>query len=549
MVSRSGRLHALVLMGFLLIYIIPIGFRPLIIPDETRYAEIPREMIATGDWIVPHLNGLRYFEKPVMGYWLDALAMLAFGENPFAARFPSAMAAGLAALMVWLLIRRSAGNPNSGVMAALIFLTTFEVAGIGVFNVLDSMLAMFITMAMATFYWASQAPPGTRKEKGLLALFGMFCGMAFMTKGFLAFAVPVVTIVPYMLWSGRWKDLFRMAAIPIAAALLVSLPWAVAIHAREPDFWNYFFWEEHVRRFLAEDAQHQAPFWTYLLAFPVAALPWSPMLPAALVGLDRSQRRSTLFRYALCWFVFPLLFFSAARGKLITYILPCFPPFAILLTLGLASYFEKPHRKLFQAGEVLLAGLFTVLLVGLVVIQATDIGGLAPNKTWCKTLWLAAILIVLVGALITSLVKKQLLDKVLLIGLGTAFLLAAAQLGLPDKIIDHKSPGALLLRNASRVQPDTQLVSLSHIVKAACWYYKRDNIFVTQSGELAYGLSYPEARRRVLGLKQLRALMNAHKGKVVLVGTYEKYQLWKVHLPPPIYEDHTGPGGFVFAQY
>ena len=198
---------------------------------------------------------------------------------------------------------------------------------------------------------------------------------------------------------------------------------------------------------------------------------------------------------------------------------------------------------------MLLAGLFTVLLVGLVVIQATDIGGLAPNKTWCKTLWIAAILIVLVGALITSLVKKQLLDKVLLIGLGTAFLLAAAQLGLPDKIIDHKSPGALLLRNASRVQPDTQLVSLSHIVKAACWYYKRDNIFVTQSGELAYGLSYPEARRRVLGLKQLRALMNAHKGKVVLVGTYEKYQLWKVHLPPPIYEDHTGPGGFVFAQY
>ena len=550
MVSSSKILHILVFLGFVLIYITPIGFRPMIIPDETRYAEIPREMIATGDWISPRLNGLRYFEKPVMGYWLNALAMLAFGENPFAARFPSAMAAGLSALMVWLLIRRTGGSPNTGSIAAFIFLTTFEVAGIGVFSVLDSMLAMFITMAMTTFYWASQTPPGTRKERGLLALFGMFCGMAFLTKGFLAFAVPVVAIVPYMLWSGRWKDLFRMAGIPIAAALLVSLPWAVAIHVKEPDFWHYFLWEEHIRRFVAEDAQHQAPFWTYFLAFPVAALPWSPLLPASLVGMNRSLFQMPLFRYALCWFVFPLLFFSAAAGKLITYILPCFPPFAIGLTLGLVSYFGKPHRRAFHAGIVLLASLFAVLLVGLVVIQATGIGGMVPNKTWWKTLCLAALLLVLVGALITSLKKEPLVDKVFLIGIGTAFLLAAGQLCLPDDFLNHKAPGEFLLRNASRVHPDTRLVSFINPVRAVCWYYKRSDIFVPQGvGELGYGFDYPEARHRLLNVKQLNALIHANKGKVILIGGYEKYQYWKAYLPPPVYLDHTGPGGFAFAQY
>jgi 4-amino-4-deoxy-L-arabinose transferase len=95
--------------------------------------------------------------------------------------------------------------------------------------------------------------------------------MAFLTKGFLAFAVPVVAIVPYLIWAGRWKDLLRMAAIPIAAAVLVSLPWAIAVHLKAPDYWNYFFWQEHVKRFMAEDAQHKAPFWTYFWPFP-----WPP---------------------------------------------------------------------------------------------------------------------------------------------------------------------------------------------------------------------------------------------------------------------------------
>jgi hypothetical protein len=256
----------------------------MVVPDEVRYGEISREMIATGDWVVPRLNGLRYFEKPVMGYWLNGLSMLAFGANAFALRFPSALAAGLSALMIWLLMRRGRPDTGGGIMASLIFLTCFLVVGTGVFSVLDGMLAMFLTMAMTAFYFACASPRGSWTEKGLLALFGILCGMAFLTKGFLAFAVPVVVIVPYLIWAGRWKDLLRMAVIPIAAAVLVSLPWSIAVHLKEPDYWNYFFWQEHVKRFMAEDAQHKAPFWTYFLAFPVAALPWSVLIPASLHG-------------------------------------------------------------------------------------------------------------------------------------------------------------------------------------------------------------------------------------------------------------------------
>ena len=139
---------------FLLLYILPLGIRPIIIPDESRYAEIPREMIASGDWIVPTLNGLKYFEKPVLGYWLNAVSIKLFGENAFAVRFPSAAATGISAFMIFLLVRRFTGENFSATLAALIFLTSFEVYGVGTFNVLDSILAMFITVSMTSFFFA-----------------------------------------------------------------------------------------------------------------------------------------------------------------------------------------------------------------------------------------------------------------------------------------------------------------------------------------------------------------------------------------------------------
>jgi len=137
---------------FLILYILPLGVRPISIPDESRYGEIPREMIASGDWVVPHLNGLRYFEKPVLGYWLNALSMTLFGENAFAIRLTSALSAGISALMVFFLIRRFGGGPQAGILGAAVYLTSLLVLALGTLTILDSMLSMFLTGAMASFF-------------------------------------------------------------------------------------------------------------------------------------------------------------------------------------------------------------------------------------------------------------------------------------------------------------------------------------------------------------------------------------------------------------
>ncbi len=535
---------------FLLLYILPLGIRPIIIPDESRYAEIPREMIASGDWIVPRLNGLRYFEKPVMGYWLNALSIKLFGENAFAVRFPSAAATGLSAFLVFLLIRRFSGGITAGTQAALIFLTSFIVFGIGTFNILDSMLAMFVTASMASFFFAHNAD--SLKKNVLLLLFGVFCALAFLTKGFLAFAIPVVAIVPFMIWEGRFKSLFIIGWLPIIAAILVVIPWAVMVHFKAPDFWNFFVFNEHIKRFLSSGAQHHESFWYYIYLFPAAALPWTCLFPAAILGLKKTGIKTSMTRFAICWFFFPFLFFSVSKGKILTYILPCFPPFAMLMSIGLKKYFETDGKKLFSVAVWSLAVLAVIIAVALIGVQNIGFKGFKPyDQTWKWGLGVFGF-VMFAFLLISAVRVSNSKTKLMLVGCSPLLLLFGSNFIMPDLTLEHKAPGTFLMKNAHKIKTDTMLVADEDPMGAVCWFYKRDDVYLLEGGgEVSYGLNYEDAKFRSLNLKQFKDLLlqNTEKGRVVLIAKSRKYMRWKQNLPEPLYEDSNGEGGYVFVQY
>jgi 4-amino-4-deoxy-L-arabinose transferase len=319
MSTLNKRYILLLLSFFLLAYILPLGVRDLVVPDETRYGEIPREMIAGGEWISPHLNGLRYFEKPVMGYWVHAGALLLFGENNFAVRLPSALSVGLSALLIFVLARYVSRSEDEDAgfaptLAVLIFLSCFEVFGVGNTAVLASLFSFFLTATITAFFFATESSPRSAREKGFLFLAGLSCGLSFLTKGFLGFAVPVLAVAPYLVWQRRYADLLRMSWLPILTAIVVSLPWSIAIHLREPDFWRYFFWNEHIRRFMADNAQHKESFWFFFLTAPGMFVPWVFMVPAAVPGIKtrlfEQGAPGRLLKFCLCWLVLPFLFFS-----------------------------------------------------------------------------------------------------------------------------------------------------------------------------------------------------------------------------------------------
>jgi 4-amino-4-deoxy-L-arabinose transferase len=549
----------LLLIFFLLAYILPLGAGELLEPDETRYAEIPREMIASGDWIVPRLDNLRYFEKPALGYWVGAGSLLLFGENNFAVRLPSALAVGLSALLIFALairVRRPGENNNfPALVAALVFLSSFEVFGVGNTAVLDSLFSFFVTATIAAFFFASEESPGSGRERIFLVLSGLFCGLAFLTKGFVAFAVPVLALAPYLLWRRRYVDLLRMSWLPLLAALLVSMPWALMIQSREPDFWRFFFWNEHIRRFLAENAQHRESFWFFILAAPGMFIPWTFMIPAAVPGvralLNETGVKGRLLKLSIGWLALPFLFFSFSHGKLLTYILPCFPPAALLMSFGLFEALQKERwKKRFQGGAVFSAAFFGVVLIAFLLLQFFGYDGFHPySKPW-KTVMAVNGLLFLVIFCISALRSKTLASKVLLFGVAPLLLFFFFHFVIPDATIAAKAPGSFLEQYKKGTDANSVIISDEDSLRSVCWYWRRTDVnIIGGAGELDYGLNYKDAKDRGLDMKSTLALIEENKGKTILVARGKYFSQWRKQLPQPLFLAESKSLGYVLLKF
>ncbi len=533
------RRGALVLIAlYLLLYLLPLPVRPLASPDEVRYGEIAREMLASGDWVSPHFNGVRYFEKPALGHWLNALSLAVFGENAFALRLPVALATGLAALIVFALARRFLGA-STAVLAAAIFLTTFLVAGIGTFALLDAFLALFLTAALAGYYVALRAAPAQRRA--WLIACGVACGAAFLVKGFLALAIPVIVAAPYLAVGRRWRELLTSPWWPIAVAAVVVLPWSVLVHLREPDFWRYFFWVEHVQRFTADDAQHAAPFWYYVAYLPLTGWPWILLLPAAAIGLRRGHGDRDFVGYLIIWAALPFLFFSASSGKLATYILPCFAPLSILLAAGIERYLAGGYTRAWRLGAGVVVLAFVGVLGLLLAAQSGALGAVAFGAGE------GARLAVLVGSLvagvaggIAALGSRGARVRIGGVALAGVALLVPLHLALPQRALDNFAPAGAVARYATGA--DAVVVSDAPLFGTVAWVLKRNDIYMASPGEIEYGLSYPEAKQRLLDGPGFAALLATNRGRreVLLVCGPSTERELKPWLPSGARRDQQG---------
>jgi 4-amino-4-deoxy-L-arabinose transferase len=505
---RRGAIALLAL--FALIYLLPLGVRPLSSPDEVRYGEIAREMIASGDWVSPHFNGVRYFEKPVLGHWLNAMSMATLGESRFAVRLPVALATGLSALIVFLLARRFLGRATA-VLASAIFLTTLLVAGCGSVAVLDSFLALFVTAAVAAYYVAVTAE--SRRERYVyLALCGVACGAAFLTKGFIAWAIPAVVAAPCLIARRDWRTLLTSPWLPFGVAILVSLPWAILVHLREPDFWRYFVVVEHLQRFAGDNAQHPQPPWFFLAYLPAVGWPWIWLLPAAAIGIRSDGRHKDFLFYAALWAVMPLLFFSASRGKLLTYVLPCFAPLSILLAAGLERYFASGRTRAFRIAATLAAALLALLLALLAASQAGAFG--APAYGPGERAKLATMVVLLATALACAVMAARSAGArtatIAFTGVAVAFFLPL-DVAMPQRAIDGFAPATAIAHYAA-TPVDTVLVSDASLAGAVAWELDRQDVYVVDPGEMSYGLSYPEALPRKLDTATFAELLASNRG-------------------------------------
>jgi 4-amino-4-deoxy-L-arabinose transferase len=537
---------------FLLIYIMPLNIRPLVIPDETRYAEIGREMVETGDWIAPRLDGLRYFEKPVLGHWLNALSIKILGENAFAVRLPSALAAGLSAMILFFLVRRFACDVLTALLAASLFLICFEVAIVGTFCVLDTIFSMFITASIVASFLAF-IEAGKLKKILFLISSGVACGLAFLTKGFLAFVIPAIVIFPYAVWQHKFKVLLRIVWLPIITALFTALPWSIMIYLKEPDFWHYFFWVEHVNRFLSPvGGQHPKPFWFYIPVILIGMLPWTPDIIKVIHKDRRMLLSNPLMSFCICWFLFPFLFFSVCSGKLVTYILPCIPPVIVLFMICLQqeqnSEASKKRDPSYKVGAVLISA----AIIGLIFTQIAipEIRIYRHGETW-KLIFLIAGLCAYAAFLIKADKSKSPINKLRFSCLAPLLLMFSAQFIIPSQFIEQKAPINFLEQFKGRISPNTILISDNYLIPAVCWSYKRNDVFLfDRTGEFTYGIEYDDSsKKRFLDIAGIKELVSgdSNTDRVILITSIKKYAENKDQLPKPTIENLDR--GFVFIEY
>ena len=316
-------LAALALAWFAVLWV-----RPLYKADESRYAEISREMAASGDWITPRLNGFKYFEKPPLQYWTTAAAFQVLGTQDWTARLWTALTgfAGIALVV-------AAGNrlfaPPAGAFAAAVLAASPLYVLLGQYNTLDMGLTFFLSAAIFAF------------ALGQMRLFWAACALAVLSKGLIGIVLPLATIALYALVKRDFEVIKRLRIVPGGLLFLViAAPWFIAVSLANDEFARFFFIREHFERFTTQVHQRGQPAWYFL---PVLVLGMGPLLLPVLCGWTRALRRRFEPQLFLAiWALVVLAFFSASGSKLPSYILPAFPALAVLAGGWLASANARP---------------------------------------------------------------------------------------------------------------------------------------------------------------------------------------------------------------
>jgi 4-amino-4-deoxy-L-arabinose transferase-like glycosyltransferase len=455
-------------------------------PDEGRYAEIGREMAAGGSWLVPHLNGIPQFQKPPLMHWAIATSLKVFGVNEWAARLPPALAALGTLLLTWWMGRMLFGRREAA-LAVLVLLSCLEFFGMARLLTPDMLMTFWICAALACLVKRVRG-----KGRPLWGwLFFVAMGLGFMTKGPMAFVVPLSGAIAWQRAERRNGGGFRLPWVRgMALALLVALWWFVALSLHDPALFRYFAGDELVQRFGSGHHGRSKPWWFFLVVLPAGAFPWTFLL-AALAGERalawwRGARPAPAAWLLMGWVLPPLVILSFSGSKLPTYILPLFPALALAAGRGirvdLKSRWWLTGWILTVAGVVALAATF---------YGAGRWGGFnAPEMT--PLLLLALVL----GWALWR--RRELAMPVLAAGMAAGWLLGVAQIGrFNDDLAQQATVRPLVALLRERTDVKTANIFVCDAAAHGMEFYLGREITVTYGDSAVVLPLTPEQKKRL----------------------------------------------------
>jgi 4-amino-4-deoxy-L-arabinose transferase-like glycosyltransferase len=364
-VDGSASDRTVLLLAFVWLALLA-GLRPLALPDEGRYVSVAWEMIRSGDWLMPTLDGLPYFHKPPLFYWITAASLMLGHSTHMAARVAPMIGAYMTCGSLFLFARRWAAAQLA--RASLLVLVTSPLVYFGAqFANLDMLVAGCIAAAVLAFAHAALLDPDDPgRTTALLAAYAI-CALGVLAKGLIGIVLPGLVLFLWLSWEGRWKAMLGLLRIPgIALFLLIAGPWFVLMQARFEGFAHYFFVVQHFQRYAQPTFNNPQPFWFYPVVLAVLGLPWTLWLPAIRALRWQGNSHDVMIRrLMLVWAIAITLFFSIPHSKLVGYILPVSAPLVYLATdAGLASR----RKDLWKASAI---AAMLLCLVALAVVGVT----------------------------------------------------------------------------------------------------------------------------------------------------------------------------------
>ncbi len=500
MSTDTGQPQAAVRLGWLpwiliaVAWFATISVRPLLDPDEGRYAEIPREMLVSGDWLTPRFDDLKYLEKPPLQYWATAATYEVAGVKPWSSRLWGVGLAFACLPLVYAWTRRLYGAAAGlGALVALAVSPYYVV--VGHLNLLDQAFTFWLTAAVLAFAYA-QLRAGPVERRWMLAAWAC-AALAVLSKGIVVGVLAGGALTAYTLLERDARPWRRLHVLPgLALFLLIAAPWFVLVSLRNPSFPGFFFVHEHFARFLTTVHQRVEPWWFFLPLLLLAVLPWLPAtlrstrahvseVPPVLPAASAAQFKPLKFLLVFC--AVTLVFFSASGSKLAPYILPMVPLLAVLT----AVYGGDPRLLARRAARI--GAALTVFVAAGLLIYSARRNSFVPQAAlwWCS----AASLIALAALLFT---RRRAVDAAQLGPLAAA---VCAILGWQcllcafSIIPPARSAQRLVEAVRPAIEPAMPLYSVGQYRETISPYLGRTLTLAGYEGELQFGLNEEPTRR------------------------------------------------------
>lgn len=526
----------IVILGGL--FFILLGVKPLFVPDEGRYAEIAREMVHSGNYLTPYLNGIKYFEKPVLFYWLEAAAIKAAGLQLWSLRSINALLGLIGCLLTYATVRKLYDR-TTGLLAAFILGTSLLYFVMVHMISLDLPVTVFLTASLYAFLLGSQQGPGRARR---LYFWGAAAtaALAVLTKGLIGIVFPLMIIGCWIVVAHEWRQL-KYLYLPscLLVFLLIAAPWHVLVSLHNPEFFYFYFIEQHFLRYTLPEIGHYQPAWFFIPYLLLGFFPWVVFLPQALITpFLRAHKESGDYEKSLffiLWAVSIFVFFSFSKSKLIPYILPVIPPLAVLtaryLRQALGSQDLLSTRISIRMSYLALLLLATAMS-SLLFVFIKRFPTLDPF-TADILLDLAACLL-LIGTVMGCIYALRYLCKALAVTIMTSCLLLLLILAAVPAI-DTRSIRPLANQLNTLIQPQDEVITFNQYYQDLPFYLGRKVSILNWRNELSYGMQHQPSHAWMLDDATFWQHWHSNKRVFVVISLDEYGQLQRKHPQESFY--------------